>query len=131
MCLHVFYQTWKDAMTNYQKAVKEARTSFISKLILANHSNSIILFKVIESVTSPFLTPSIDASQERCEDFLTYFSNRVNDIRKTSPPQTEFYRPAETSIVILAVLNTALFNETHNTNETTYLESWLYLQQVS
>ena len=79
--LHVFHQTWKDAMTNYQKAVKEVRTSFFSKLILANHSNPRILFKVIESVTTPPSPPSTDASQEKCEDFLNYFRNKINDIR--------------------------------------------------
>ena len=36
--LHVFYEMWKDSMKNYQKAVKEARASFFSKLILDNQT---------------------------------------------------------------------------------------------
>ena len=68
------------------KAVKEARTSFFSKLILANHSNPQILFEVIESVTCPSSTSSIDASQERCEDFLNYFRNRLSDIKQNITP---------------------------------------------
>ena len=67
--LHVFYQIWKDAMTSYQKAVKEAKRSFFSSLILANHSNPRILFKTIDSVTTPSPCHFIDASQETCEKF--------------------------------------------------------------
>ena len=113
--LHVIYETWKDSMTNHQKAVIEARTSFFSKLILANHSSP---------VTSPSSTPSISASQERCEDFLNHFRNRVNDTRQNITPRTKFYRPAGMSIVILAALNQVhcLFNKTHITKETSYMQ---------
>ena len=107
--LHVFYQTWKDAMTNYQKAVKKARTSLLSKLILANYSNPRILFKVIESVTSPSSTPSINASQERYEDFLTYFRNGVSYIRKKITTPDRILQTTGTSIVILAALNSLPF----------------------
>ena len=70
------------AMTSYPKAVKEAKRSFFSSLILANHSNPRILFKTIDSVTTPSPCHFIDASQETCEKFFKFFSDKVMEIRQ-------------------------------------------------
>lgn len=86
--LHVFYQIWKDALNNYQKAVKEARSSFFSNLIQENHSNPRVLFKVIDTVMNPPSFHFIDASQEMCEKFLIYFNNKVKEIRHQITPPT-------------------------------------------
>lgn len=86
-CLNVFYEIWKDALKTYQKAVKEAKASFLSNLILANHSNPRILFQVLDSVTNPSSSQFSEASQETCEKFSDFFTNKINDIRcQITPP---------------------------------------------
>lgn len=80
--LHVFYEIWKDAMKKYQSAVKEARAAFFSKLILANHSNPRYLFNTINSLIVLSSHHFIDPSQETCETFLQFFTDKVNDIRQ-------------------------------------------------
>ena len=79
-------------MKNYQKAVKEARAAFYSNLILANRSNPKILFKVLDSITTPTPCHFTDASQDMCEEFLKFFSNKIKDIRQqiTPPPRPRF-----------------------------------------
>uniref|UniRef100_A0A3Q3ET90 Reverse transcriptase domain-containing protein n=1 Tax=Labrus bergylta TaxID=56723 RepID=A0A3Q3ET90_9LABR len=73
-------------MIQYQKEVKGARAAFYSNLILANHSNPRILFKVLESITTPSPSYFTDPSQDLCEKFLIYFTNKVKDIRQQIIP---------------------------------------------
>lgn len=84
--LQVFYDIWKEALSTYQKAVKEAKTSFFSSLILTNYSNPKVLFKVINSFTNPYPCHFTDPSQETCERFLNFFNNKVLEIRKQIVP---------------------------------------------
>lgn len=72
-----FYDIWKDAVHNYQKAVKEARALLFSNLILSNHSNPRILFKVLDSVRSPTHSYFTDASQELCEKFSNFLKRKL------------------------------------------------------
>jgi len=88
--LLVFYLSWKEALNDYQQAVKEARTSFYSNVISQNKSNPRVLFKVLDSLTNPKPCHFTDPSTDLCESFLNHFVSKVNDIRKsiTVPSQT-------------------------------------------
>uniref|UniRef100_A0A673CRG3 Reverse transcriptase domain-containing protein n=1 Tax=Sphaeramia orbicularis TaxID=375764 RepID=A0A673CRG3_9TELE len=66
-----------------KEAVKEARASFYSNLILANRSNPRILFKVIDSITTPSPFHFKDASEDM---FLKFFFNKIKDIRQQITP---------------------------------------------
>ena len=100
----LFYAIWRDAMQNYQKAVKGARACFYSNKFLSNHSNPGDLFKVLDSVTAPCLGPFINASQEKCEIFQ-FFYNKLNDLKQQIAPQ-----PGRTSLYIISNLKLILLS---------------------
>lgn len=69
-----------------QKAVKDARSAYFVDLSTKNSHNPRVLFKVIDSVVSLSSMQDIEASPQKCEEFLDYFTNKVGDIRQQVSP---------------------------------------------
>ena len=89
--LQVFFEIMKDLMKTYNNSVKEARANYFSTLIAKNYHDSRTLFKTIELAVGPPSNPNLVASPERCEQFLLFFSNKIDVIRSQllvsqSPP---------------------------------------------
>lgn len=67
--LQIFHDILKNRTVTYQSLVKDARASYFSDLISENCENPKVLIQVI----SPSQSHGLEASTEKCEDFLAYF----------------------------------------------------------
>ena len=75
----------KELMLSYQSAVKDARSAYFSNLITSHSHNSKILFNAIDSVISPMPSQPLEATPEKCEEFLHHFISKVDGIRQNIP----------------------------------------------
>ena len=78
-----FHAAWKDSFIAYKKAIRRARTAYYSSLIEKNKNNPRFLFSTVARLTKSH------SSVEPCvpldlssEDFMTFFTNKVLNIRQ-------------------------------------------------
>ena len=71
----------KELLSAYNQNVKEARTAYFSNLIYSNKNNPRVLFSTIDRLTNPTPPPVPTFSNDDCEMFLSFFVNKVTDIR--------------------------------------------------
>ncbi len=79
--LQVSYDIFRESLSNYQKAVKVARSSYFSRIISHNSNNPKVLFSIIDKVLSPTIIFFPTTSKGLCESFLKHFIDKVNSIR--------------------------------------------------
>ncbi len=79
--LQVSYDIFRESLSNYQKAVKAARSSYFSRIISHNSNNPKVLFSIIDKVLSPTINFFPTTSKGLCESFLKHFIDKVNSIR--------------------------------------------------
>ena len=79
--LQVRYEIFRDSQTIYQRAVRAAKSSFISNLVLQNSHKPQVLFNVFNSLINPRDTSPIIPSASLCENFKNFFIEKVNDLR--------------------------------------------------
>ncbi len=60
--LHISFQLLKESLLVYQSAVKSAKATYFSNLIMENHSRPKVLFSVINSVVNPPVNTMCTAS---------------------------------------------------------------------
>lgn len=65
----------------YQKSVKEEQRKYFSNVILKNVNNPRLLFQTIGSVLNPSKPTLLECCSEKCEQFLSYFIDKVALIR--------------------------------------------------
>lgn len=76
----------------YQSAVKSAKATYFSNLIIENHSRPKVLFSVINSVVNSPVNTMCTPSEALCESFLRFFINKISNLRSTiSPSHPEPY----------------------------------------
>ena len=74
---------YKDTLNEYNQEIKQARQSFFSKIINENINNSKVLFSTVDRlVNSPSTIPSEMLSSEKCDQFASFFSNKIITIRQ-------------------------------------------------
>lgn len=66
----------KNSLANYQKVVKEEKMKFFSKVISDNANRPKVLFNTIDSILNPPRNVMRDATQETCEEFLLFFTQK-------------------------------------------------------
>ena len=76
----------RDLMFKYQSAVKNARSDYLSTLIATHSNNSREMFQTIQSVINPPPSQPIEASPEKCEEFLKHFLSKIEGIRLQLSP---------------------------------------------
>ena len=86
--LQISFDMLKHNLLKYQEAINAACTTYFSNLISNNSHNPRILFKTINSVIHPAPSTNMDSSVSKCSEFLTFFINKVNNIRQSIPPAT-------------------------------------------
>uniref|UniRef100_A0A3B3HT18 Reverse transcriptase domain-containing protein n=1 Tax=Oryzias latipes TaxID=8090 RepID=A0A3B3HT18_ORYLA len=85
--LQVSFQLLRGSWRSYQKTMKAAKTKHFSDIIASNQHNPRVLFKTINSVLNVPQPVSLENSTEVCEMFMTFFIDKIKNIRTLiSPP---------------------------------------------
>ncbi len=91
--LEIHYSIYKDSLHAFNLELATARQTFFSNLINSNLNNTRTLFATVERLTNPpSQIPSEMLSDSKCNEFASYFSEKISNIRKeigTSSCNTE------------------------------------------
>ena len=71
----------RDMMLDLNELIKQARSAYFSNLVLGNKKNPKVLFDTIENLTAPSAPLVPVYTHEDCNNFLSFFLNKVHDIR--------------------------------------------------
>ncbi len=95
-CKHWYSTTpyiYKDSLHAFNLELATARQTFFSNLINSNLNNTCTLFATVERLTNPpSQIPSEMLSDSKCNEFASFFSEKISNIRKeigTSSCNTE------------------------------------------
>ncbi|KAI2645502.1 putative RNA-directed DNA polymerase from transposon BS [Labeo rohita] len=80
--LQVSLEMFRDSLSTYQRAVKEAKGQYLSNLINSNSHRPGILFSTINSVINPVSVGMDDVSEHTCSAFKQYFLDKVLSVRQ-------------------------------------------------
>ncbi|XDV11838.1 hypothetical protein PO909_000647 [Leuciscus waleckii] len=81
--LVVHYNIYKDSLHAFNMELGKARQTFFSNIINSNLNNTRTLFATVERLTNPpSQIPSEMLSNSKCSEFATFFSDKINNIRK-------------------------------------------------
>ena len=79
----------KELLSAFNQRIEDARTSYFSNLINTNKNKPKVLFSVINTLVNPAPPPVPVFSDDDCEQFLSFFLDKVNNIRSNIiPPST-------------------------------------------
>ncbi len=107
--LEIHYSIYKDGLHAFNVVLATARQTFFSNLIT---SNTRTLFATVERLTNPpSQIPSEMRSDSKCNEFASFFSEKISNIRKeigTSSCNTEVtqIRPQSQKEVTMSVFET-------------------------
>ncbi len=79
--LQVSMQMLRDSLSQYQKAVKTAKSRYFTEIINKNCHKPKIIFNIINATINPSICSFTEVSPRSCDDFLTFFVNRINELR--------------------------------------------------
>uniref|UniRef100_A0A8C6KI16 Reverse transcriptase domain-containing protein n=1 Tax=Nothobranchius furzeri TaxID=105023 RepID=A0A8C6KI16_NOTFU len=100
--LHVHLLHLKDLLTSFNSAVRDARVSYFSNLVSQSKGNPKVLFNTISSIVSPASPTASIHSVADCENFLSFFVDKVNKVRSSiSPSALSLPLPTPTRPIIL------------------------------
>ncbi|KAL0148410.1 hypothetical protein M9458_056310 [Cirrhinus mrigala] len=81
--LEIHYSIYKDSLHAFNVELATARQKFFSNLINSNLNNTRTLFATVERLTNPpSQIPSEMLSDSKCNDFASFFSEKIINIRK-------------------------------------------------
>ncbi len=81
--LEIHYSFYKDGLHAFNLELATARQIFFSNLINSNLNNTRTLFAIVERLTNPpSQIPSEMLSDSKCNEFASFFSEKINNIRK-------------------------------------------------
>ncbi len=110
--LEIHYSIYKDSLHAFNVELATARQTFFSNLINSNLNNTRTLFATVERLTNPpSQIPSEMLSDSKCNEFASFFSEKISNIRKeigTSSCNTEVtqIRPQSQKEVTMSVFET-------------------------
>ncbi|XP_030601343.1 uncharacterized protein LOC115791283 [Archocentrus centrarchus] len=76
----------KELIFSFNNMVKDARAAYFSRLISNSRRNPKTLFDTIKQIVTPASPTSPIQSNEDCENFLSFFIGKVNNIRANINP---------------------------------------------
>ena len=79
--LTVHQQAYTEHQKAYSKSLRAARMQFYSNIINNSPGNSKQLFSTINHLLKPQAPSHTDATDEKCNDFIDFFSKKVDNIR--------------------------------------------------
>ncbi|KAF7705583.1 hypothetical protein HF521_020869, partial [Silurus meridionalis] len=68
---------------SYRQAIKAARAEHLGKLIENNENNPMFLFSTVAKLTTYQVSEKCVPSQFSSEDFMNFFTEKIDNIRKT------------------------------------------------
>ncbi len=81
--LEIHYSVNKDSLHAFNVELSTARQTFFSNLINSNLNNTRTLFATVERLTTPPSQISSEMlSDSKCNEFASFFSEKINNIRK-------------------------------------------------
>uniref|UniRef100_A0A8C1NP06 Reverse transcriptase domain-containing protein n=1 Tax=Cyprinus carpio TaxID=7962 RepID=A0A8C1NP06_CYPCA len=81
--LEIHYSIYKDSLHAFNVKLATARQNFFSNLINSNLNNTRTLFATVERLTNPpSQIPSEMLSVTKCNEFASFFSEKIINIRK-------------------------------------------------
>ncbi len=79
----IHYSIYKDDLHAFNVELATARQTFFSNFINSNLNNTRTLFATVEWLTNPpSQIPSEMLSDIKCNEFASFFSEKINNIRK-------------------------------------------------
>ncbi len=81
--LDIHYSSYKDSFHAFNVELATARQTFFLNLINSHLNNTCNLFATVERLTNPPIQiPSEMLSKSKCNEFTSFFSEKINNIRK-------------------------------------------------
>ncbi len=81
--LEIHYTIYKDSLHAFNVELATARQTFFSNLLNSKLNNTCILFDTVKRLTNPpSQIPSEMLSDSKCNEFASFFSEKINNIRK-------------------------------------------------
>ncbi|KAI5086151.1 hypothetical protein C0J45_23467, partial [Silurus meridionalis] len=74
---------YKYSMLSYRQVLKAARAKHLSKLIENNPNNPRFLFSTVAKLSTNQVSEKFVPSQFSSEDFMNFFTKKIDSIRKT------------------------------------------------
>ncbi len=83
MKLEIHYGIYKDSLHAFNVELAGARQTFFSNIINSNLNNTLTLFATVVRLTNPpSQIPSEMLSDSKCNEFASFFSEKINNTRK-------------------------------------------------
>ncbi len=104
--LEIHYSIYKDSLHAFNLELATARQTFFSNLINSNLNNTRTLFAIVERLTNPPSQISSEKlSDSKCNRFDSFFSEKINNIRKEIDTSSSFaqIRPQSQKEVTMSV----------------------------
>ncbi len=80
--LKIHYSIYNDSLHAFNVKLAKVRQTFFSNLINSNLNNTRTLFATVERLThTPSQIPSEMLSDSKCNEFASFFSEKINNIR--------------------------------------------------
>ncbi len=132
--LEIHYSSYKDSLHAFNVEVGTARQTFFSNLINSNLNNTRTLFATVERLTNPpSQIPSEMLSYSKCNEFASFFSEKISNIRKeigTSSSHAEVTQilpqfQKEVTMYVFEAIDSNILEEIvqHLKSSTCYLDS--------
>ncbi|XP_057191232.1 uncharacterized protein LOC130555221 [Triplophysa rosa] len=94
--LEVFRTAWKDSIRKYRKALITSRSAYFSSLIEENQHNPRFLFNTVAKLTKNKSSVTSDpVYQHSSDEFMNYFTYKIQDIREKIITMQSEVKPAE------------------------------------
>lgn len=87
--LQVHYEIYKERLRIYNFNLKNAREAFFSEIIAKNNNNARALFTTVDRLTNPPVSVAPELLSARaCNEFSTFFTDKILKIRQSLSPST-------------------------------------------
>uniref|UniRef100_A0A669BHY4 Reverse transcriptase domain-containing protein n=1 Tax=Oreochromis niloticus TaxID=8128 RepID=A0A669BHY4_ORENI len=84
--LQISFNILRDSLLTYQKAAKDAKSTYISNLVSSNVHKPQTLFRALNSIVDPHTSTCLTPSVTLCNDFLCFFVNKISLLQSVIPP---------------------------------------------
>ncbi len=132
--LEIHYSIYKDSLHAFNLELATARQIFFSNLINSNLNNTHTLFATVERLTNPpSQIPSEMLSDSKCNEFASFFSEKISNIRKeigtsscnTEVTQIQQQSQKEVTMFVFKTIDSKILEEIvqHLKSSTCYLDT--------
>uniref|UniRef100_A0A8C6Q3C2 Reverse transcriptase domain-containing protein n=1 Tax=Nothobranchius furzeri TaxID=105023 RepID=A0A8C6Q3C2_NOTFU len=92
--LSISHELFRNALDEYQKAVRNSRNKYFASIISTHSGNQRALYKTLNAVLSSDYSPTVAITDDLCSQFLSFFLDKVSNIRSLIISPGEVLLPA-------------------------------------